>query len=293
MPAKKRQVVKALLKKEKEEVLDLNFVAAEAGDREMTEREKAEHERIKQHRGKPFYSDLLLALTHASYDQNTAEVLWNSILDHKKQMSEALARNVGISVAAHDYLANIRNEIDKPVLIPEDRMVTVAEIALKDTMTGLYDHYTFEVKLNQELNRFKRYGSEVSLIMLDVDFFKKFNDKHGHPKGDSVLSELGEIIDYEIRETDIAARYGGEEFAIILPQTGIDEACVVAERIRKHVETRFKREHQITVSLGVALCPKDGKTGEELVGAADEALYKSKRNGRNRTTMAVDSQGTV
>jgi diguanylate cyclase (GGDEF)-like protein len=203
-------------------------------------------------------------------------------------MSEALGRRVGIAVAALDYLSNIRDEMREPILISQERMVTVSEIALKDATTGLYDRLTFNTNLNEELNRFKRYGNELSLIMLDIDFFKKFNDTHGHMRGDKVLSELGDIIGHEVRETDIAARYGGEEFAIILPQTGIGEAYALAERVRKHVAEQFKCDFQITISLGVAACPGDAKDGAGLVKAADKALYFSKNNGRNRTSTAEE-----
>lgn len=283
-PKSKKAAIDALLKTDTDYLISLDFVAAEAGDREMLLSERDVHNKLKQTMGERFYTELLLALTQQRYPPDAAEAVWEGILTHKLEMSNILGRNVGISVATLDYLSNICDKMDKVVVVPEERMVTVAEIALNDVLTGLYDRRTFNYKLREEILRFHRYGNEISLIMLDIDFFKKFNDTHGHVKGDSLLSELGEIIRYEIREVDIATRYGGEEFAVILPQTGIEEAYVVAERIRKHVYERFKREDHTTVSLGVAVCPGDGKTDRELVEAADKALYCSKQNGRNQTT---------
>jgi len=163
-------------------------------------------------------------------------------------------------------------------------------LAITDGLTQLKIHRYFQQRLDEEIVRSERFGHPVSLIMSDIDHFKKFNDTYGHQEGDIVLIETAKIFRLTVREVDIAARYGGEEFAIILPETNADEAKAMAETIRKRVEAHDYPSKQgklkVTVSFGVASYPKDAKTKDDLIGAADKALYKSKEGGRNRVETA-------
>lgn len=161
-------------------------------------------------------------------------------------------------------------------------------MAITDELTKLHNHRFFVRSLNEELKRAARYKQNLSLIMIDVDHFKHYNDTQGHLMGNDVLKEIARIMQNNIRDIDVVARYGGEEFAIVLPQTDKAKASVTAERIRAAVEEFDfpKGENQpgkrVTISLGVSMSPDDGLTGAELVGRADEMLYKAKREGRNR-----------
>jgi diguanylate cyclase (GGDEF)-like protein len=163
-------------------------------------------------------------------------------------------------------------------------MSVIADVALRDGLTGLYDRSTFLSKLRDEIRRYGRYGNEVSLIMLDIDHFKQINDQYGHQRGDWALLRLSRIIQSEIRDVDIGSRYGGEEFAIILPQTGADETVSLAERVRQHVEEEYAHDLKMTISLGVATCPEDAQTVQDLVRQADKALSQSKTKGKNQVT---------
>ena len=120
--------------------------------------------------------------------------------------------------------------------------------------------------------------------MIDVDDFKQINDCRGHQEGDRVLREISRQLLKTARDLDICSRYGGEEFAVILPQTGYQEALRLAERIRRRVENRYKRNLEVTISLGVATCPLNARSVQTLIAKADKALYQSKRSGKNRVT---------
>ncbi len=158
-----------------------------------------------------------------------------------------------------------------------------------DGLTGLYNHRHFHKCLEQEIARGSRFGSIFSLIMLDVDLFKTYNDTYGHLAGDKILRNIGDYIKGSIRTVDMAFRYGGEEFAIILPEAQLDDAYKVAERIRKTIESKMTSSAMpITVSLGVANWPSDGLMKEEVIDCADAALYRAKQTGRNRTCLSSD-----
>jgi diguanylate cyclase (GGDEF)-like protein len=286
VPTKRRperaKARKRLLKVLDDHWLDADLVSAVAGDRKMSSSRRAKLARAKRSRKDAFYSDLLFALTHRYFPVEEAKRIWSDLVRHKDRLNEKLGRSVGIAVAAADFFHNIEPELDSSAMISGCDMTAVAEVALRDGLTRLYDHSTFRSKLEDEVARFRRYGTELSVVMLDIDNFKKINDTYGHGQGDAVLAELSEIISDEIRETDIAARYGGEEFAILLVQDGLDGAMSIAERIRSRVEREFAPKHRMTVSIGVASCPRDGRTAKTLVRKADRALYKAKRNGKNR-----------
>jgi diguanylate cyclase (GGDEF)-like protein len=163
----------------------------------------------------------------------------------------------------------------------------VEERARRDELTGLYNRRYFEECFEREIERHSRYGGNLSVIMLDLDSFKTYNDVYGHSLGDKVLGQIGQIIVRSIRKVDLAFRYGGDEFTVLLPQTGYQQAFTVAERLRRRILTRMRRKQvELTASLGVATWPGDGATAEELRNAADQALYYAKRSGGNRTQLA-------
>jgi diguanylate cyclase (GGDEF)-like protein len=166
------------------------------------------------------------------------------------------------------------------------------ELSITDGITKLFIHRHFQVRLEEEIIRARRYNSPVSLIMIDIDHFKKFNDTYGHQTGDLVLIKVAETIKSTVRtNVDIAARYGGEEFAIILPETGKEEAALLAERLRKNIESKklFTNKYgelKVTVSLGISGFPNDANNKSELISKADAALYKAKETGRNKLCIA-------
>lgn len=161
-------------------------------------------------------------------------------------------------------------------------------LATTDGLTGLFNYRHFATTLTAEIHRSRRAGAPVSLIMLDVDHFKNYNDTHGHPAGDEVLRKIAQLIQSRLRRTDIPCRYGGEEFAVILTDTDRNAAVLVADTLRELVaKTPFEGEEtqpggRLTISAGVATFPIDAHDAEGLVQAADRALYRAKEGGRNR-----------
>ena len=161
------------------------------------------------------------------------------------------------------------------------------EMSHTDELTEVGNRRNFDLRLREEISRSSRFGHAFSLLMIDIDGFKKFNDEFGHPKGDAVLRALGALMRSASREGDVPCRVGGEEFAFILPETGKADGLVFAERFRRRVESSVMAPdslNPITVSVGLAAFPQDGRNSDEIVWAADEALYGSKRAGRNRVT---------
>lgn len=161
-------------------------------------------------------------------------------------------------------------------------------LAITDGMTSLYNYRYFLERLNKEFTRAKRYKNDFSLIMADIDYFKKYNDAHGHPKGDALLRDFSDILKRVFRDSDVVARYGGEEFVVILMETDKDIAVDIAEKLRKAVELKdFEGGYsqpggRITVSLGVASYTDELKSADDIVKNADNALYRAKEEGRNR-----------
>jgi diguanylate cyclase len=159
-------------------------------------------------------------------------------------------------------------------------------ISRTDGLTGLLNRKTWEESLHHEFKRFARYGHKCSLLMFDIDHFKRINDSYGHPAGDEVIRQTAAVVKRCLRDLDVAGRYGGEEFAVILPDTDAEGALVVAERLRLQIEanTVYYEDHVIhyTISLGVAeLCSRMAEPTLWIDGA-DRGLYRAKRAGRNR-----------
>ncbi|HSE41703.1 MAG TPA: diguanylate cyclase, partial [Acidobacteriota bacterium] len=165
------------------------------------------------------------------------------------------------------------------------------ELSGTDELTKLANRRRFMEQFTNEFSRAIRYEKKLSFVILDVDFFKRVNDSHGHLAGDAVLEQLGQVMMKNMRKSDVLARYGGEEFTLLLPETGLKGSVIHAERIRKDIQsTQFSYEDKkirITVSGGCASIPeiKSG-TVDELVKKADEALYRAKNKGRNRIESA-------
>ncbi|MDQ3813439.1 MAG: diguanylate cyclase [Armatimonadota bacterium] len=184
--------------------------------------------------------------------------------------------------------------------VTEQVSLTLANLRLQDTLrtqsirdplSGLFNRRYMEASLERELTRAKRSRHPVSVLMIDIDHFKRFNDTYGHGAGDAVLRELGNLLQSHTRGEDIACRYGGEEFLLILPETSLTTAQQRAEQLREaakrlHVEYRRQPLEPVTLSLGVAVYPDHGTSGEEVTRAADTALYQAKREGRDRVATA-------
>ena len=161
------------------------------------------------------------------------------------------------------------------------------ELAIRDGLTGLFNHRYFQEAAQNELVRAKRQNGPLSLLFLDVDHFKKFNDAHGHGEGDRVLQKIAGLMKNRLRISDIPSRYGGEEFVVILPETGKEGAKTIAEELRQVVSghyfigQRFQPVGKVTISIGVATYPEDGEDVAGLVQVADRSLFRAKEGGRN------------
>lgn len=219
-----------------------------------------------------------------------------------------ITRNVAVGVLLADNFIKKRpiDELDLVPLTSFSNQVAmtienaklyekVEYLAIVDGLTNLFNHRYFMESLKAEITRMARYEKEgvLSVIMIDVDHFKHYNDTNGHMSGDTVLIEVGQILKNMIRKVDMAARYGGEEFIIMLPATQKEGAMILAERIRVAIEEypfEFGAKQpggKLTISLGVSTYPADGATEEVIVDSADKGLYISKTSGRNRVSVAV------
>ncbi len=188
--------------------------------------------------------------------------------DRDEQMLTVVARSAGLALENADL--HKRTE----------------EMSIVDELTGSYNYRYFIQKFQEEKKRAVRYNLPLSIIMVDIDWFKKLNDGYGHEVGNIVLKSLAGVISGCIRDVDIFARYGGEEFVVILPQTPQSEALHIGERIREQVENHVidagtSGKLKITVSVGVSSFPENGRSEEELVSVADQALYQAKGSGKN------------
>jgi diguanylate cyclase (GGDEF)-like protein len=160
-------------------------------------------------------------------------------------------------------------------------------LSVTDGLTGLFNRRRLIEVLEQEIERCRRLSHVCSVLMMDVDHFKRYNDTHGHQRGDDVLKGVGAVLQEATREIDCAARYGGEEFFVLLPETDVSDAAEVAERIRARLKERIFAGGRVTLSIGLASFPVHADTPEALIAAADAALYQAKREGRDRVARAA------
>lgn len=165
------------------------------------------------------------------------------------------------------------------------------QLSITDALTGLRNRRYLEERLAEEISRSRRHGYPLSFAMIDVDEFKSYNDQFTHPEGDKALQIVGHCLKATLRGADVAARYGGEEFSILLPQTNLGEAQAIAERIRRLVETTRFPNRKVTISVGVATCTPRLCAPQLLVSAADRALYRAKKAGRNNVQLATETEG--
>lgn len=208
-----------------------------------------------------------LGLLHLMTEENQA------LGEDRQQLARTVGEQISLALANLHLQERLRNQ------------------SIRDPLTGLFNRRYLEESLEREINRALRSKKPLGLIMLDIDFFKKFNDTHGHDAGDAVLRQVAEMLSNYLRKADSACRYGGEEFTLILPEADLASACQKAEQLReaaRRLEIQYGRAivGPISLSLGVACFPQHGNTGEELLHAADAALYQSKADGRDRVTPA-------
>ena len=199
----------------------------------------------------------------------------------------------GLEVGGNDYLSKPfdPDELVARVRSHLSRMAALRDLALRDGLTRCYNHGYFKVRLEQEVDRARRYKQGFALGLLDVDLFKRINDTHGHPAGDAVLMNLAGVISASVRSSDVVARYGGEEFGLLLVQAGMKEAELIAERTRERVAGHGftgpgADRIPVTVSIGLTALTDDD-TVESLVQRADDALYDAKAGGRNQVQVRL------
>jgi len=221
-------------------------------------------------------------LPHARFNETEAAQRIAAIAAHQSELSTRLGRNVGLSVAALDYLLNISGDLVAPTIVEHDILEVLEHRSVTDPLTGLFNRYHFEATLKREAARCLRHRSPLSLLLLDVDQLKAVNDRWGHQTGDQMLARVAGAIRDSLRGCDIGSRYGGDEFAVILPDTDARAARLVAERICAKAGASDAAIN-VTVSGGLTeLSPAaTGASEARLIAAADRALYLAKGRGGN------------
>ncbi len=235
-----------------------------------------------------YYRDIIFALIQIRLPEEEAQRDWKEILKHKFLISEKLGRNVGIHVATLDYYTNIKRKIISPKIVDAHEYVDTASRALIDDLTKAYNRHFFDEEFKRLFAAAQHSGTVFSLIMLDLDHFKIYNDVNGHIQGDLALIETVRILHAVCSPDDSVTRYGGEEFAILLPSQPLNLSLRTAENIRAAIfDYRFVNEQQLpnkrlTASLGVTAYTSEIKSTIAMIEEADSALYQAKNAGRNQ-----------
>ncbi len=222
-----------------------------------------------------------------------------SVFDHNSMMVVLCADSEALdALTAEDRLVLNAVASELVVAVENSQLYKLTRrLAITDELTSLHNYRYLQQRLDEEIERARRYGKNLSLVMLDVDDFKGVNDAHGHIVGDAVLAELGAVVKRCVREVDVVARYGGEEFSVILPETDASGAYVVAEKIREAVSAHDFCDSggvatvNLTISLGVSCYPEHAHDKETLLRQADDALYRAKNTGKDRVRSPMSGSG--
>jgi diguanylate cyclase (GGDEF)-like protein len=241
------------------------------------------------------WTPFCLSIVFASIFTNRYWEMGIELVDKNQQLLRNAAQLEDIVARRTEELTDAKHELEEQLNEIQHLQMTLAEQAMRDPLTGLYNRRYMEESLKKEFARAERKDYPISLVMLDIDHFKKLNDTYSHAAGDQVLQVLGNILGSHVRVDDYAIRYGGEEFLIIFPQTPYARAVIRANQLRELIEKIEVKYNgavmKITVSAGVAGFPDHGATPEMVLSSADIALYKAKTNGRNRVEVYLDGDG--
>lgn len=232
--------------------------------------------------GIKFYQQCIFSLTHISISENLSKRMWIHIVNNRVKLNTVLKRDVGLKVAAMDYLENFSEGLYNMTSFEVDYVDNIVDTAIIDKLTSLYVRRIFDVIYEKEFQLFLRNESSLSLMMIDIDDFKHFNDTYGHQEGDEVLRTISDVLLHSIRSYDIACRYGGEELIVIMPQTNIDTALTTAKRVCKKIASTDINGKNITVSIGVSEATKSLDNMVEFLKRTDDALYQAKNKGKNQ-----------
>lgn len=243
--------------------------------------------------GESLYSELLYYLTYRRFPAEQAEALWNGILKHKRRLRSALGREVAFRVAALDLMSEKTRLLRGVHLVARPEFEGLLSFVNVDEVTSVFSRRYFNEQVATEVQRARRYGSPLSLLLIDLDGFKRVNDRLGHVEGDRVLRRVGRLLRDSTRQTDSVCRFGGDEFSILLPETSHSEALTTAERIRGASERLGVDLGEdggvVSMSIGGATYPIDCEEGEELVALADQMCLEAKRAGKNCVRLASQS----
>src|SRR5712691_1414329 len=225
-----------------------------------------------------FLQRYLRAIAHLDLREAESVQIWDEMLARRREFSALLGRQVSLKTALVDVLAT-SGLLRVPILIEYDELKKLELNAVTDPLTGLYNRRLFSESFEKELNRARRYGQPLGLVILDLHRFKEVNDKHGHPRGDEVLRATAATLKKALRASDSAFRIGGDEFALLLPQTDAPQALALSRRIES-VFAEMLQPLQLAVTVGmdhgVAIFPQDGEQADQLIRVADERLYRLK-----------------
>ena len=234
------------------------------------------------------YSEMILLLSNLEFSEEEARAHWDKIMLHRDDMKETFGRDVDFRVAMLDYFIDVDKKLISPKVLEIQVFIDTENSVIIDELTGIYNYRYFIRTLRRELARAQRHGHHLSLMLLDIDDFKFYNDTNGHLAGNIVLRKLAGSIRKSLRNIDVLARFGGEEFAVLLPETGKDGAGTIAARLMENVSRqRYKNSKKqpggrLSISGGISNYPIDAERTTDLIELADKALYTAKRHGKNR-----------
>ncbi len=231
------------------------------------------------------YAALTEAILHYNLGEDDAKHVWDEILANKDALESALGRKVSIKTSLVDYFTS-RRQKEKIIIFIKENMISAFDTAMRDGLTGLYSHAIIHSELEREFQTARRYNLDLSVIFIDIDDFKMFNDSYGHIAGDKVLMLVSSVLREKLRITDKIGRYGGEEFLIILPHTSLENAGAIAEKLRVSVKEASSASSSlprgVTVCIGVSEIGANTRDGHDLINDADICMYSAKKEGKDR-----------